>query len=81
VYEADGLDLLGPPFAFSLWVAARLLLVHAATVGCAVDPQIEFLIETLNHVGQYWELANNYAKVLTRAVQMGRQSGYAAMRK
>ena len=82
VYEANGLDLLGPPFAFSLWVAARLLLVHAATVGCQVDPKIEFLIETLNHVGQYWELANNYAKVLSRIVQRGRQTGnFASMRK
>lgn len=83
VYEADGLDLLGPPFAFSLWVAARLLIVHAATVGCLVDPKIEFLIETLNHVGQYWELANTYAKVLTRVVQRGRQNSvnFAAMRK
>lgn len=83
VYEANGLDLLGPPFAFSLWVAARLLLVHAATVGCPVDPKIEFLIETLNHVGQYWELASNYAKILTRVVQRGQQNSmnFAAMRK
>lgn len=83
VHEADGLDLLGPPFAFSLWVAARLLLVHAATVGCPVDPKIEFLIETLNRVGQYWELANKYATVLTRAVQRGHQNNisFAAMRK
>lgn len=83
VYEADGLDLLGPPFAFSLWVAARLLLVHAATVGCPVDPKIQFLIETLQHVGQYWEVANSYAKILTRTVQRGRQinMNFAAMRK
>ena len=83
VYEADGLDLLGPPFAFSLWVAARCLVVHAAAVGCAIDPKIEFLIETLNHVGQYWELANEYAKVLTRVVQKGRQNNmnFATMRK
>lgn len=83
VYEANGLDLLGPPFAFSLWVAARLLIVHSATVGCPLDPRIEFLIETLNHVGQYWDVANNYAKILSRAVQRGRQNhvNFAAMRK
>ena len=82
VYEADGLDLLGPPFAFSLWVAARCLIVHAAAVGCAIDPKIEFLIETLNHVGQYWELASEYAKVLQRVVQKGRQNNmnFASMR-
>ncbi|KAI8294323.1 putative transcriptional regulatory protein [Colletotrichum sp. SAR11_240] len=52
VFEANGLDLLGPPFAFSLWVAARLLLVHAATVGCPVDPKIDFFIETLRHFSE-----------------------------
>ncbi|KAK2060818.1 hypothetical protein LY76DRAFT_614785 [Colletotrichum caudatum] len=83
VFEANGLDLLGPPFAFSLWVAARLLLIHAATVGCPVDPKIDFFIDTLRHVGQYWEVANNYAKILARVVQRGRQGdmSFAAMRK
>ncbi|TEA12396.1 putative transcriptional regulatory protein [Colletotrichum sidae] len=83
VFEANGLDLLGPPFAFSLWVAARLLLVHSATVGCPVDPKIDFFIETLKHVGQYWEVANNYAKILARVVQRGRQGdmNFTAMRK
>jgi hypothetical protein len=83
VYEANGLDLLGPPFAFSLWVAARLLIVHSATVGGPLDPKIEFLVETLNHVGQYWDVANNYAQILTRAIQRGRQNhmNFAAMRK
>lgn len=82
VYEASGLDHLGPPFIFSLWVAARLLLVHAATIGCPVDPRIEFFIEILGHVGQYWEVADNYAKVLARVVQRGRQGdmNFHAMR-
>ncbi|KAF5020324.1 hypothetical protein F66182_7655 [Fusarium sp. NRRL 66182] len=73
VLEADGLNLLGPPFAFSLWVAARLLLVHAATVGCPVDAQIDFFIDTLRDVGQHWEVANNYSKILHRVVQRARQ--------
>ncbi|KAL6414255.1 C6 transcription factor [Ilyonectria robusta] len=83
VLEANGLDLLGPPFAFSLWVAARLLLVHAATVGSLVDPRIVFFIDTLRHVGQHWEVANNYAKILDRVVQRERQSdmSFAAMRR
>lgn len=83
VYEADGLDLLGPPFAFSLWVAARLLLVHAATVGSPVDEKIEFFIETLGYVGQYWEVANNYARILKRVVQRSQQSdlSFGAMRR
>ncbi|OAQ96645.1 hypothetical protein LLEC1_04287 [Akanthomyces lecanii] len=83
VYEASGLDHLGPPFIFSLWVAARLLLVHAATIGCPVDSRIEFFIEILGHVGQYWEVADTYAKVLARAVQRGRQGhmSFHAMRR
>jgi hypothetical protein len=31
VVNAGMADLLGPPFAFSLWVSVRLLLVHAST--------------------------------------------------
>ncbi|KAG7121590.1 putative transcriptional regulatory protein like [Verticillium longisporum] len=83
VLDANGLDLLGPPFAFSLWVAARLLLVHAATVECPVDPRVDFFIETLQHVGRYWEVADNYAKILARVVQRGRQGDmtFTAMRK
>ncbi|KAF7555985.1 hypothetical protein G7Z17_g1680 [Cylindrodendrum hubeiense] len=83
VLEANGLDLLGPPFAFALWVAARLLLVHAATVGSLVDPRIVFFIDTLRHVGQHWEVANNYAKILERVVHRERQCdmSFAAMRR
>lgn len=83
VFEASGLDNLGPPFVFSLWVAARLLLVHSASIGCQLDPKIEFFIEILGHVGQYWEVANNYAKILARAVQRGRQNdmNFTAMRR
>lgn len=83
VYEANGLDLVGPPFAFSLWIAARLLIVHAAAVGCPVDAKIDFFIDILGYVGQYWEVANNYARILARVVQRGRQGemGFTAMRK
>ncbi|KAF5234244.1 hypothetical protein FANTH_12204 [Fusarium anthophilum] len=83
VLEADGLNLLGPSFAFSLWVAARLLLVHAATVGCPVDSQIDFFIDTLRDVGHHWEVANNYSKILHRVVQRARQGdmNFSAMRR
>ncbi|KKY23419.1 putative c6 transcription factor [Phaeomoniella chlamydospora] len=83
VLDTKGLDLLGPPFAFSLWSSARLLLVHAATMECEVDPKIHFFVSTLRHMGQYWEVADNYSKILTRVVQEG-QSGsmtFTAMRK
>lgn len=72
VYEANGLDLVGPPFAFSLWIAARLLIVHAAATGCEVDSNIDFFIDILSHVGQYWDVANSYARILGRVVQRNR---------
>lgn len=83
VFEANGLDLVGPPFAFSLWTAARLLIVHAAIVGCPVDPKIDFFIDILGYVGQYWDVANNYARILARVVQRERQgeASFGAMRK
>ncbi|KHN96570.1 C6 transcription factor [Metarhizium album ARSEF 1941] len=83
VYEANGLDLVGPPFAFALWIAARLLIVHAATVGCPVDPKIDFFIDILGYVGQYWEVANTYARILARVVRRERQgvASFGGMRK
>ncbi len=82
VYEANGLDLVGPPFAFSLWTAARLLIVHAAATNCPVDSKIDFFIDILTHVGQHWEVADTYARILARVVQKGRPGGvpYAVMR-
>ena len=69
------LDLLGHPFAFSLWVSARLLLVHAAAMECEVDPMIHFFLSTLDQLGQYWPVARNYAEILNRVVQESQQSG------
>jgi hypothetical protein len=73
VREVDGLDLLGPPFAFSLWMAARVLVVHAAATNTPIDPTIDFFIETLAHVGRFWGVAANYAKILSRVVRKGRE--------
>ncbi|KAH8902125.1 hypothetical protein BR93DRAFT_941870 [Coniochaeta sp. PMI_546] len=83
VREVDGLELLGPPFAFSLWMAARLLIVHSAATGTTIDPKIDFFIETLAHVGRFWGVAANYAKILARVVQKGREGGvsFAEMRR
>jgi len=48
-----------------------------------VDSKIDFFIDILTYVGQYWEVANNYARILARVMQKGRQSEmpYAVMRK
>lgn len=65
------LDLLGPPFAFSLWTCARLLIVHAATTKGPVDPKIDFFIRTLESMGTYWQIARTYAETLRAVVDEG----------
>lgn len=62
------LTKLGPPFAFSLWVAARLLLVHGSTIDHQVNPAIQPLIDTLREMGYYWKVAERYATLLQRVM-------------
>ena len=69
VVSGSMLDLLGPPFAFSLWISARLLLVHAATTESNVDmPKMLFFLTTLESMGQRWEIAQIYADTLKRVL-------------
>lgn len=70
VVNTGMLSLLGPHFAFSLWVSARLLLVHAASTGDEVDRKIHFFILTLQQMGPYWPVARRYAQLLLRALQV-----------
>ncbi|KAF2218858.1 fungal-specific transcription factor domain-containing protein [Elsinoe ampelina] len=62
------LNTLGPPFAFSLWVAARLLLVHGSTIDHRVNPNIHPLVDTLREMGAYQKVAERYAVLLTRVL-------------
>lgn len=62
------LDKLGPPFAFTLWVAARLLLVHGSTVEHKLSPQIAFLVDTLREMGRHWPVAARYCELLQRVL-------------
>ena len=62
------LSNLGPPFAFSLWVAARLLLVHGSTIDHQLNPAIHPLVETLRELGSYWKVAERYATLLQRVL-------------
>lgn len=71
VLNTGMLSLLGHPFAFALWVSARLLLVHAATMECEIDPKITFFISTLEQMGQHWQVARDYARILNNVVQEG----------
>ena len=66
------LDALGPPFAFSLWVAARVLLVHASTV--ETSPEIGVFVSLLSQMGRRWRVAERYGEILNRVVQEYQQS-------
>lgn len=68
VVQSNMLHKLGPPFAFTLWVSARLLLVHGSTVEHNVSPRIAFLVETLREMGRYWPVADRYCRLLQRVL-------------
>ncbi|KAI1500352.1 fungal-specific transcription factor [Biscogniauxia marginata] len=68
VVQNGMLNKLGPPFAFTLWVAARLLLVHGSTVEHKLAPQIAFLVDTLRDMGRYWPVAARYCQLLQRVL-------------
>lgn len=73
VVNTGMLSLLGPHFAFALWVSARLLLVHASSTGTEVDPKIQFFITTLEQMGPYWPVAHRYAQLLDRIIRASRE--------
>ena len=68
VKSADMLNQFGPPFAFSLWVAARVLLVHGCTIDHRVSQSIYPLVETLREMGASWQVAERYACLLQRVL-------------
>jgi hypothetical protein len=60
---------LGVSFAFTLWVGARVLLVHGSTIEKYVSQDIHFLVSTLENMGKYWPLATRYATILSRVIE------------
>ena len=68
------LDKLGPPFAFALWVAARVVLVHGSTMDRELDPNIGLFVSTLSNIGQHWTTAQRYSEILKRVLDEYRQS-------
>lgn len=73
------LNKLGPPFAFNLWVAARLLLVHGSTIDHKVSPDIVFFVSTLAQMGKYWRVAQRYSEILNRVLEEYQTSERAPM--
>lgn len=72
------LPKLGPPFAFTLWVAARLLLVHGSTIEHKVNPQIQFFVDSLREMGRYWAVAERYTAILQRVLDEHQDSEHSA---
>ncbi|OJJ42940.1 hypothetical protein ASPZODRAFT_136801 [Penicilliopsis zonata CBS 506.65] len=68
VVENNMLDKLGPPFAFTLWVSARLLLVHGSTIAHTLSPDLLFFVDTLARLGRYWKVAERYSTILQRVL-------------
>jgi len=61
------IDKLGPPFAYTLWVAGRVLLVHGYTFRHPVDvKKIGILIKALGRMGIYWPVADRYRQLLAQ---------------
>ncbi|PBP22981.1 hypothetical protein BUE80_DR006117 [Diplocarpon rosae] len=69
VVNTGMLDLLGPGFPFALWVASRMLLVHASIKGHTLDNNILFFMDTLSQLGRYWPIARTYRERLNSALQ------------
>jgi hypothetical protein len=65
---------LGPPFAFSVWVAARLLLVHGSTMEHQVNSSIYLFVDTLREMAGAWNVAGRYASLLQRVLDEYRES-------
>lgn len=68
------LSRLGPPFAFTLWVAARLLLVHGSTVEHKLSPQLPFFVDCLREMGRHWPVAARYCSLLERVLDEYREA-------
>ncbi|CAK7268536.1 hypothetical protein SEPCBS57363_003144 [Sporothrix epigloea] len=62
------LSKLGPPFAFSLWVAARVFFVHGSTVEHKLSSRVYFFVDTLRAMGRYWPVAGRYSALLQRVL-------------
>ena len=67
-------DKLGPPFAFSIWVCARVTLVHGSTMDHEVDPDVGLFVSVLSEMGEQWDVARRYSEILSRVLTEYRQS-------
>ncbi|KAL7271508.1 hypothetical protein RUND412_005730 [Rhizina undulata] len=62
------LPCLGSTFAFTVWVAARLLLVHASTTEYSTIPDIHLFTDALREMSRIWKTAERYYTIIQRVV-------------
>lgn len=62
------IPLLGPTFAFTIWVATRLLLVHASTTSSPSIPDISLFLDALRTGSKLWEVAGRYCGIIERVI-------------
>lgn len=67
------LDRVGPPFAFCVWVCARVTLVHGSAMDHEVD-DIGFFVSILSEMGTNWDVARRYSEILNRVLEEYQQS-------
>lgn len=58
------IDKLGPLFAFTIWVAARILVIQGLEELRLINPDIVNLIQVLKGMGLYWEVARRYGEII-----------------
>ncbi|KAA8895817.1 putative C6 transcription factor [Sphaerosporella brunnea] len=68
VLSQNILPLLGPTFAFIIWVATRLLLVHASTTESGEIPDVRLFLDALREAGKLWEVAGRYNGIIERVI-------------
>jgi hypothetical protein len=73
VQSSGLLDRVGPPFAFCVWVCARVTLVHGSAMDHEVD-DIGFFVSVLSEMGTYWDVARRYSEILSRVLEEYQQS-------
>lgn len=62
-------ECLGPHYAWSIWVSARLLLVDSVTTNKGAFPvDLEFLIAALKQMGNVWKVAARYWEILSLVI-------------
>jgi hypothetical protein len=62
------LPLLGPTFPFTVWIATRLLLVHASTTESGEIPDVRLFLDALREGGKFWEIASRYHGIIERVI-------------